>query len=86
MAEGKSLEVKILTPEGSLYEGKASAVFIPGLLCPFEVLPDHAAIVSALQKGVVKVMDGSAEGVSFQVRGGVARVLDNVVTICAEKE
>ena len=81
--QDKSLTIRILTPEGTLHEGAATAVFLPGSLSPFEVLPDHAPIISALCAGAVRVVEG-AEEQRFAIRGGVVKVRDNEITVCAE--
>ena len=81
--QDKSLTIRILTPEGTLHEGAATAVFLPGSLSPFEVLPDHAPIISALCAGEVRVVEG-AEEQRFAIRGGVVKVRDNEITVCAE--
>ncbi len=77
------LTIRILTPEGTLFEGTATAVFLPGAVSPFEVLPGHGAIISALSTGVIRVENGNQEE-QIPVGGGVVRVLDNVITVCAE--
>ena len=79
----KTLTIRILTPEGTLHEGAADAVFLPGQVSPFEVLPGHGAIISALSAGPVRVVNGGQEQ-RFELSGGVVRVLDNVITVCAE--
>ena len=79
----KTLTIRILTPEGMLFEGTATAVFLPGAVSPFEVLPGHGAIISALSAGVIRVV-GAGQEQRFDVGGGVVRVLDNVITVCAE--
>ena len=77
------MTIRILTPEGALHAGAATAVFLPGSLSPFEVLPDHAPIISALCAGEVRVVEG-AEEQRFAIRGGVVKVRDNEITVCAE--
>ena len=77
------MTIRILTPEGTLHEGAADAVFLPGQVSPFEVLPGHGAIISALSAGPVRVVNGGQEQ-RFELSGGVVRVLDNVITVCAE--
>ncbi|MBR5724526.1 MAG: F0F1 ATP synthase subunit epsilon [Bacteroidales bacterium] len=81
----KTLTIRILTPEGTLHEGTAQAVFLPGVVSPFEVLPDHAPIISALEGGEIRVVDASDER-RFPVRSGMVMVRDNVITVCAETE
>jgi F-type H+-transporting ATPase subunit epsilon len=78
----KTLTIRILTPEGTLHEGTASAVFLPGTVSPFEVLPDHAPIISALSAGEIRVVDGQEQ--RFAIRGGVVKVRNNEITVCAE--
>ena len=79
----KILTLRILTPEGTLHEGTADAVFLPGIVSPFEVLPDHAPIISALEQGEIRAVQGRDER-RFPIRSGLVRVLDNVITVCAE--
>ena len=76
------MTILIITPEGTLHEGTASAVFLPGTVSPFEVLPDHAPIISALSAGEIRVVDGEEQ--RFTIRGGVVKVRNNEITVCAE--
>ena len=78
----KTLTIRILTPEGTLHEGAATAVFLPGTVSPFEVLPDHAPIISALSAGEIRVVDGEER--CFAIRGGVVKVKDNEIVACVE--
>ena len=82
----KILTVQILTPEGPLFEGTAQAAFLPGAVSPFEVLPGHAAIISTLSAGEIRIVPADAAQESrFAIRGGVVKVRDNVITACVEK-
>ena len=78
----KTLTIRILTPEGTLYEGAANAVFLPGSVSPFEVLPGHAPIISALSAGEIRVVDGKEQ--RFAIRGGVIKVRNNEIVACVE--
>lgn len=79
----KLLTLKVLTPEGTAYEGKVQAVFLPGAECPFEVLADHAPIISTLSAGKLRYrVDG--EETAIAIRSGVVRVLDNEIMVCAD--
>ena len=48
------MHLEIITPESKIFSGEAEAVQFPGLDGSFQVLDNHAAIISALAKGVVK--------------------------------
>jgi F-type H+-transporting ATPase subunit epsilon len=78
----KTLTIRILTPGGTLYEGAANAVFLPGSVSPFEVLPGHAPIISALSAGDIRVVDGKEQ--RFAIRGGVVKVRNNEIVACVE--
>ncbi len=49
------MQVEIITPEMKIFEGEAEAVQFPGLDGSFQVLSNHAPIISALVKGEVKL-------------------------------
>ena len=49
------MQLEIITPESKIFNGEADAVQFPGLDGSFQVLNNHAAVISALSEGVVKV-------------------------------
>jgi len=51
--------LEIVSPEATLFAGEVTSVTVPGVEGEFEMLKDHAAIVSLLQDGEVK-FDSSA--------------------------
>ena len=78
-----SIQLHILSPEGTVLEAEVELVTLPGLLSPFTVLPGHAAIVTALDKGNVRYVEAGKEAF-IPISGGFAEVRDNTVTVCAE--
>ena len=78
-----NLKLHILSPEGTLLEANVELVTLPGLLSPFTVLPGHAAIVTALEKGTVRYVEAGKE-TFLPIKGGFAEVKDNAVTVCVE--
>lgn len=48
--------LEIVTPEATLYKGEVTSVAVPGLEGEFQMLNNHAAIVSVLTKGNVKIV------------------------------
>ncbi len=78
-----SIQLHILSPEGTLVQTAVSLVTLPGLLSPFTVLPGHAPIVTALEKGNIRYVSEGKEEL-LPVRDGFAKVQDNKVTVCVE--
>ena len=71
--------VDIITPDRKVFSSEASVVTLPGVNGSFQILNDHAALVSTLQKGEL-----TADKSVFQIEGGVVEVLNNRVLILAE--
>ncbi|WPU95418.1 ATP synthase F1 subunit epsilon [Mucilaginibacter sabulilitoris] len=79
------MTLEILTPDKKVYEGEAASVTVPGALGLFEILNNHAPIISTLQDGKLTVRGGSAAKEEvFYIKGGVVEVLNNKVIILAE--
>jgi len=49
------MHLEIVTPEATLYSGEVTSVALPGVDGEFQLLNNHAAVVSILTKGKVKV-------------------------------
>jgi F-type H+-transporting ATPase subunit epsilon len=71
--------VEIITPDRKVFSSEASVVTLPGVNGSFQILNDHAALVSTLQKGEL-----TADKSVFQIEGGVVEVLNNRVLILVE--
>jgi F-type H+-transporting ATPase subunit epsilon len=79
------LKLKIVSPEKVLFDGEVSMVKVPGVLGEFEILDNHAPIVSALQRGNVQYETEEGRTV-IPIVGGFAEVLKNNVSLCIERE
>jgi len=80
--------IEIVTPDKKIFEGEATSAIFPGTDGSFEILNNHAALVSTLGKGsivFVKILNNKSEEVQMEVDGGVVEVLNNKVTVLAEK-
>ena len=77
------MNLEIITPDKKVYSGEVTSVSVPGTNGRFEMLKDHAPIISTLANGTVKIKD--VEGVkTFEVKGGVVENLKNKIVILAE--
>lgn len=84
MAEDKLLEVEIVTPQKVVFSGKAIAVTVPGTVGPFQVLWNHAPIVSSLVTGKVKIINPDETETLFSTNGGFAEVRKNHISVMVE--
>jgi len=77
------MHLEILTPEKKIFEGDVSLVTFPGADGSFQVLDNHAPLISLLKEGVVeyKGKDGAK---NITVTGGVVEVLKNKVILLAD--
>ena len=78
------LKLKIVSPERVEFDGEVTSVFVPGTLGNFEILTDHAPIISSLEKGVVEYVSDTGEKKTLDINGGFVEVQRNVVSLCVE--
>lgn len=78
------LQLVIVSPERMLFEDKVESVALPGTLGEFVVLPDHAPIISSLQKGKIRYIQEGSEK-ELEIIHGFVEVRDNNVSVCAEQ-
>ena len=76
--------LEILTPDKKVYEGDVTSVTVPGAAGSFEILNNHAPIISTLEDGKVIIRSGGKNEERFGIKGGVVEVLDNKITLLAE--
>ena len=79
----KALTLRILTPDGPVFDGPVEAAFLPGSGGPFEVLPGHAPIISSLEAGSVVWRAGGKEQ-SVVIRNGSAILDKGVIIACVQ--
>lgn len=77
------MNLEIITPDKKVFEGEATSVIFPGSEGEFQVLNNHAPIVSSLGNGTMTI-EVNGQKQSFVVDGGVVEVLDNKVLVLAE--
>lgn len=76
--------LEIITPDKLIYSGKIKLVQLPGTKGAFEILNNHAPIISTLDKGRIKVIEESGKELFFDVDGGVVENKDNKIIVLAE--
>ena len=78
------LKLKIVSPERIEFEGEVESVLVPGTMGQFQILLNHAPIISSLDKGRVVYALPGGEKKSLDISGGFVEVQKNVVSLCVE--
>ena len=63
---------ELVSPDKVLFNGSAQAVLVPGAEGDFQVLSDHAPVMTAMRPGVVGIDDAEGKHIRVFVRGGFA--------------
>ena len=77
------LRLRVYTPERTLVDRDVREVAAQGALGQIGVLPDHAALVTALDPGMLSYRENGSV-VKLSLGAGFAEVRDNVMTVLAE--
>jgi F-type H+-transporting ATPase subunit epsilon len=77
------LQLRIVSPEKVEYDGAVESVLVPGALGQFEILTNHAPIISLLGVGEVAYTDADGKH-SIGIAGGFVEVQKNKVSLCVE--
>lgn len=75
----------ILTPEKAIFTGEIKLVKVPGSNGSFEVMENHAPIISSLDKGELKITPKDGADIFYQIEGGVIEVNNNKAIVLVEK-
>lgn len=78
------MHLEVITPDKKVYEGEVISATFPGTDGSFQVLKNHAPLISTCATGLVKIKTATEEK-KFTIEGGVVEVLKNKVVLLAEK-
>ena len=78
------MKIEIITPDKKVFEGDIKSVRVPGKKGSFQVLKDHAPIISTLEKGAVIMVDHAGNEKIYEINGGVVEVKANIIILLAD--
>lgn len=78
------MKLDIITPDKKIYTGSVRSVRVPGQKGSFQVLKDHAPIISTLDKGLVVVVAEDDTVAEFTITGGVVEVKQDKIILLAD--
>lgn len=77
------MHLEILTPEKKVFEGDVLIATFPGSDGSFQIMDNHAPLISLLKEGMVEYKSKEAIN-SVEITGGVVEVLKNKVVLLAD--
>ena len=78
------MNLQIITPDDKVFDGEVKLVQVPGSKGSFQILNNHAPIISTLDSGDIKIIDGEDKTSFITISGGVIEVKNNEIIILAE--
>lgn len=78
------MNIEIVTPDTTIFTGEITLAQLPGIDGSFEIMNNHAPLISVLKKGRIKILNKQQQAQYFEVNGGVVEVLENKVLVLAE--
>lgn len=80
-----TLQVDVVSAEGSIFSGKAKFVALPGESGELGILPRHTPLITRIKPGAVRIERADDGGEEFVfVAGGILEVQPGSVTVLAD--
>ncbi len=76
--------LEIITPEEKVFSGEIKLIRVPGTKGSFEILKNHAPIISTLEKGDIKIISSTDKEEHFEISGGLIEASDNKIIVLGE--
>lgn len=76
--------LEIITPEKEVFKGDVTSVKLPGMNGGFEILNNHAPIISTLTRGEIRIIKTDSKTEKFEINGGVIEMQNNKIIILAD--
>ena len=76
--------VEIITPDVKLFEGEVKSIKLPGSNGGFEILNNHAPIISTLTAGKISIAPNNGKEEFFEIKGGVIEMQNNKIIVLAD--
>ena len=78
------MELEIISPGGVLFKGETDYVSFPGTAGSFDVLPQHAPMIAALEEGVIRYQTDEKKEQEIKIQSGFVEIKDDILSVCIE--
>ena len=77
-------DLSIISAESKVFEGKVENILVPGMVCDFLVLANHAPCISSIRPGFLEFSEGTSDKQRYFVSGGIVEVINNNVSVLVD--
>lgn len=77
------MKLEIISPEKTYFKGEVDSVTLPGIMGPFQILNNHAPLISLLTKGML-VFSTESHIKEMEITDGFVEVSNNKITVCID--
>lgn len=81
METEKLIDLEVLTPQAPIFKGKVVSATVPGSKAPFQILFNHAPIVSGLDPGIIEIKDENGNIIHYATSSGFITVAQNSISV-----
>ncbi|MGE4585873.1 MAG: ATP synthase F1 subunit epsilon [Mangrovibacterium sp.] len=78
------MNLEVITPDKKLYTGEIYSIRLPGTRGSFEILHNHAPIISTLNRGELEIVAEDKERLTIEIGGGLVECRNNTILVLAE--
>jgi F-type H+-transporting ATPase subunit epsilon len=78
------MNIVVLTPDREVFKGEINSVKVPGADGQFQVLKNHAPVVSSLSQGDVTIAKADGSKLKFGIEKGFIEVLNNEISLLVQ--
>jgi len=78
------VNLEVITPDKTLYQGEIFSIHVPGSKGSFSVLKNHAPIISSLVEGELRIITKDKKEETIEIAGGIIEVKKNKIIVLAD--
>ena len=78
------MNIEIISPDSQVLKDQVESITVPGTSGSFQVLKNHAPLISTFEIGVIKVKKSGSDIMHFTTSGGTVEVNKNKVLVLSD--
>jgi F-type H+-transporting ATPase subunit epsilon len=78
------LNLEIISPDSQIFKDKVESITIPGTAGSFQVLRNHAPLISTFEIGIIKIKKSGSEASHYTTSGGTVEVNQNKILVLSD--